>query len=78
MLLDYFKKVCARMKAGTRSKRGIIFTLSYKPELTALENRPTTKCDIATGARCAMNDVSLWRMMSGHIPVFSLFTFFPD
>jgi hypothetical protein len=78
MLLDYFEKVCERMKAGTRSKRGLIFALFCKPEPTALEDCPSTKCDIATGARCAMSGVSLWRMMCGNIPVFSLFTFFPD
>jgi hypothetical protein len=78
MLLGYFEKVCERMKAGTRSKRGLIFALFYKPEPTAPENCPSTKCDIATGARCAMSGVSLWRMMCGNIPVFSLFTFFPD
>jgi hypothetical protein len=78
MLLDYFEKVCERMKAGTRSKRGLIFALFYKPEPTAPEDCPSTKCDIATGARCAMSGVSLWRMMCGNIPVFSLFTFFPD
>ena len=59
-------------------KRGNIFALFCKPEPTAPENCPMTKCDIANGARCAMSGVSLWRMMCGNIPVFSLFTFFPD
>jgi hypothetical protein len=78
MLLNFFNKVCARIKAGTIAKRGKIAALFSHPEPADPEHFPTTICNRTSEAFHAVNVVSLWRLLRGKIPVFSLFTFFPD
>jgi hypothetical protein len=73
MLLSFFKKVRARIKAGAKSKQGKILALFTRPEPEAPENCPTMNYSLALGARCAMNEISWWRLMCSNIPVFSLF-----
>lgn len=82
MLLGFFKKVRARIKAGAKSRRGKIIALFTRPEPEAPENCSTTMhyCR-AFGARCAMSEISWWRLMCSNIPVFSLFNipvFYPS
>jgi hypothetical protein len=79
MLLRFFKKVCARITAGTRSKRGRIAALFSKPEHTNPEHSANSKCNLASIAGSfSMNVVSLWRLLCGNIPFYTLFNFFPD
>jgi len=76
MLLKFFKKVCARIEAGIRSKRGRIAAVFSEPEHTNHEHSTNSKCNQASiAASDAMNTVSLWRLLCGNIPSYSLFNF---
>ena len=78
MLLKFFKKVCARIKAGTRSKRGRFAAVFSEPEPVHHEHSTTTKYTLASRVSYAVNVVSFWRLLCGNIPFYSLFNFFPD
>lgn len=78
MLWHFFKKVNARIQVVEQSPKGKISALFHQPEPEDPEDGPTLKYNIASGARCAMNEGPWCRLMGGHVPVFSLFTFFPD
>jgi hypothetical protein len=78
MLLNFFKKVCDRLNAGTIAKRGKFAALFSQPELADQEHFPTTKCNESSEPFHAVNVVSLWRLLCGNIPFYSLFNFFPD
>lgn len=78
MLLSAFRKVCALLKDGDKLRKGKIHVLSDRPEPLPPELCPGMKDLLASGARCAKIEISLWRLLRGNIPFFSLFVFFPD
>ena len=80
MQREIIKRVRAWIKRATKmvqekGKYPYFIPLS-KP--LAPEHCPCTKAMLASGARCAKNDISLWRRLCGNIPFYSLFNFFPD
>jgi hypothetical protein len=78
MLLNFFKKVCARINDGPISKQGKFAALFCQPEPADPENSLNTKCYGSSEVFHEVNVVSFWRLRCGNIPFYSLFNFFPD
>lgn len=78
MLQEVFRKVCVWIKKAGALPKVKIPAFLHRPESLIPEHCPVVKDNLASGARCTMNPVSLWRLLRGNIPNFTLFTFFPD
>jgi len=78
MFFELYKNVISLIKSVTKFINLKIISLVRSIETGTPEKSPVGKFTIASEARCAGNKGPWSRLASGHAPVFSLFTYFPD
>ena len=78
MILRLYKSLIGLIKIVTKSIRTRIIFLVHVIDVTESEQGPVAKFFVASLMRYARIKGPRSRLVSGHAPIFSLFTYFPN